>query len=66
MKVADKKPVPVYSLICYECGSEIEYLAAEVSLCHLTCPVCGTSNWANTIRPKRFEESNMWRASQND
>ena len=57
MKVADKNPIPVYSLICRKCGSEIKYLAAEVILWgHLTCPVCGASNWVSTSTPKRFED----------
>lgn len=56
MRVVEKKPVPIYEVTCFECKSKIEYKASEVSWCHITCPVCGTSLWATTINPKRFEE----------
>lgn len=57
MEVIKRKPVPVYEVTCHECGSRIQYKASEVSLCHITCPVCGVSLWANTISPVRMEES---------
>lgn len=56
MTVVDRKPVPIYALVCCECGSKIEYKKSEVSLCHITCPVCGMPNWADTIKAVRYEE----------
>lgn len=56
MKVVEKKPVPIYEVTCVECNSKIEYKASEVHYSHITCPVCGTSLWAMTISPKRFDE----------
>lgn len=56
MTVTDKKPIPIYEVVCHECKSKIQYKAAEVSWCHITCPVCGVSLWANTIAPVRMEE----------
>ena len=55
MEVVDKKPVPIYEVECYECKSKIQYKACEVHWSHITCPVCGTSNWAETINPVRME-----------
>lgn len=55
MKVVDKKLVPIYQLTCQECKSVIEYKAVEVQWCHITCPVCGVGNWANTICAVRYE-----------
>lgn len=55
MIVIEKKPVPVYEVTCDECGSKIQYKKSEVSLAHITCPVCGVSLWANTIRAVRYE-----------
>lgn len=57
MNVVERKPVPIYQVTCFECKSKIEYKASEVSLCHITCPVCGMSLWALTIAPVRMEES---------
>lgn len=57
MEVIERKPVPVYELTCYECGSVIQYKAREVSFLRITCPVCGVSNCANTIIPVRMEDS---------
>lgn len=51
MKVVERKPVPIYELTCGECGSRIQYKACEVSMLHITCPVCGVSNRALTILP---------------
>ena len=56
MIVVEKKPIPIYEVTCRECKSKIQYKASEVSLCHITCPVCGMSLWANTISPVRMEE----------
>lgn len=60
MKVVEGKPVPIYEVTCFECGSKIEYLASEVNYCHITCPVCGSSLWANTISPVRKEKIETW------
>ena len=57
MKVIERKPIPIYEVTCRECGSKIQYKASEVYYCHITCPVCGVSLWANTISPVRMEES---------
>ena len=51
MEVIEIHGVPIYELKCTECQSIIRYKASEVSLCHITCPVCGISNWANTTYP---------------
>lgn len=56
MIVTERKPVPIYEVICHECKSKIEYKASEVSWYHITCPVCGISLWANMICPVRYEE----------
>lgn len=56
MIVVDRKPVPIYALVCCECGSKIEYKKSEISTCHITCPVCGMANWADAIAPARMEE----------
>ena len=52
MKVVVREPIPIYEVKCPECGSVIEYRACEVSMCHITCPVCGMAIWADTIFPK--------------
>lgn len=56
MVVAERKPVPIYEVECTECHSKIQYKASEVSLCHIQCPVCGVSLWADAIQPVRYEE----------
>lgn len=56
MEVVDKKPVPIYEVVCHECKSRIQYKACEVAWQHITCPVCGVDLWANTICPVRYEE----------
>lgn len=56
MIVVEKKPVPIYEVTCCECMSKIQYKKSEVSVCHIQCPVCGVSLWANTIWPIRYEE----------
>lgn len=55
MEVVERKPVPIYEVECEECKSRIQYKAAEVQWCHITCPVCGIQNWANTICPVKME-----------
>lgn len=57
MTVVERKPVPIYEVTCIECKSRIQYKQSEVSFCHITCPVCGISLWANTICPVKMEES---------
>lgn len=61
MIVIDKKPVPVYEIICHECKSRILYKACEVMYCHITCPVCGMSLWASTNFPVRMVVDNEQR-----
>ena len=56
MEVVDKKPVPIYEVVCHECKSRIQYKACEVSWSHITCPVCGMSLWADRVSPVRYEE----------
>ena len=51
MIVTEKKPVPIYEVMCCECKSKIQYKKSEVFTCHIQCPVCGVSLWANTILP---------------
>lgn len=55
MEVIDRKPIPIYEVICCECKSRIQYKASEVTLCHITCPVCGVSLWASTNFSVRME-----------
>ena len=31
---------PVYQVECYECKSILRYTRADVSLIHITCPIC--------------------------
>lgn len=56
MEIVDRKPVPIYEVVCPECKSTIRYKACEVSFCHIICPVCGTAIWASTIAPVFFSE----------
>lgn len=49
MEIVDRKPVPIYEVVCPECKSTIRYKACEVSFCHITCPVCGVPIWASTL-----------------
>lgn len=56
MEVVERKPIPIYEVECYECGSKIQYKLSETYYCHIICPVCGTSNWAMTVMPVRYEE----------
>ena len=46
--VIKEQPIPIYETTCYECGSVFRYKAVEVSWMHITCPVCGASNWASS------------------
>ena len=55
MNVIDRKPIPIYEIVCEECGSKIEYKASEVFWHNITCPVCGISNRANTLCAVRYE-----------
>lgn len=56
MEIVERKPVPIYEVICHECGSRIRYTAAEISLCHINCPVCGVELWANPMRPVEYKQ----------
>ena len=56
MIIAEKKPVPIYEVECIECKSKIQYRKSEVFTCHITCPVCDVSLWADTIQPVRMAE----------
>lgn len=42
--VIKEEKVPIYETECYECGSLLHYTKADVSLLHITCPICGCSN----------------------
>lgn len=55
MTIIERKPIPIYEVECFECKSKIQYKKSEVFTCHITCPVCGVSLWANTIIPVKFE-----------
>ena len=55
MTVVKREPVPIYSEICPEFKSVIEYKASEVAWCHIKCPVCGTLMGAVAINPVRYE-----------
>ena len=56
MTVVVRMSVPIYETECGECGSIIQYRAAEVSFTgYITCPVCGMSVWAQTINPIKYE-----------
>ena len=58
MIVVERKPVPIYAVECHECHSKIQYRKSEVAFTsYITCPVCGVSVWADTIRPVMYEES---------
>ena len=51
MTIVERKPVPIYEVVCFECGSRLRYHASEVHYCHITCPVCNTLLWAMTVSP---------------
>ena len=55
MTIIERKPVPIYEVECFECKSKIQYKKSEVFTCHIQCPVCGVSLWADTIMPVKFE-----------
>ena len=55
MTVIERKPIPIYEVECFECKSKIQYKKSEVFTCHIICPVCGVSLWAETIMPVKFE-----------
>lgn len=56
MTVVEKKPVPIYESVCSECKSRFRYKLVEVSMGHITCPVCGVSMWAS-VSPVAEEET---------
>lgn len=51
MEIIKEQPIPFYEVTCSECRSVIRYKACEVNFCHITCPVCGVSVWADTVCP---------------
>ena len=55
VKVIRKEKVPVYELECFECKSILHYTRSDVSLMHITCPVCGCSN-LSYLKPVEEEE----------
>lgn len=57
MIVVEKKPIPIYEVVCWECKSKIQYKNSEVFYSHITCPVCGTSLWAMTMNPVCYQET---------
>lgn len=57
MEIVERKPVPIYEVTCFECGSTLGYQASEVNYCHIICPVCRTSLWAMTFNPVAFEDT---------
>lgn len=57
MEVVNKQPIPIYEVECEECKSKIRYKKSEVVWCHITCPVCGVSLWADTIQPVEYREA---------
>lgn len=57
MQVVERKPVPIYEVICVECESILRYQASEVQHCHITCPVCRTSLWVTTDSPVAFKDT---------
>jgi len=58
MTIVEKKPVPIYEAECGECHSKIRYRKCEVFLgSYITCPVCGSSVWAMTMRPVEMREA---------
>lgn len=59
MTVVEQKPVPIYEVVCHECGSKIHYQASEVYYGHITCPVCNTSLWAMTIKPVGYKDRKL-------
>ena len=59
MEIVDRKPAPVYEVVCPECKSTIRYKACEVAFGHITCPVCGLSIWANTVCPVAYESQEV-------
>ena len=54
MKIIERKPIPIYETICEECKSRFQYKKIELHWAHVTCPVCGVSNWASTT-PVAYE-----------
>lgn len=57
MQIIEKKPVPIYEVTCFECGSKLRYQTSEVYYGHITCPVCRTLLWAMTIKPVAFKNT---------
>lgn len=52
MKVVDRKPIPIYEVVCPECKSVIHYKKSEVCFTgYIYCPICSIEIWANTAKP---------------
>lgn len=43
IEVIEERKIPFYEVECYECKSKLRYTRKDVSLLHITCPVCGVS-----------------------
>lgn len=56
MTVVERKPVPIYEVTCFECGSKLHYKKADVSNCFIKCPVCGVSTMAVPLDPIGYED----------
>ena len=56
MNVVERKPVPIYEVICTECESKIQYMKSEVYIAHITCPVCGVRVRADAITPVKYDD----------
>lgn len=48
---------PVYEVECYECGSVLHYNRVDVSLMHITCPICNCSISVNYSKAEEVEAS---------
>lgn len=56
MEIVEKKPVPIYEMECRECGSRFRFVASEVTLSSIDCPVCKVSNFVVRSEPVAHEE----------
>lgn len=56
MEVIDRKPIPIYEVVCPECESTIRYKACEiVDFGAIKCPVCNTRVWVSACFPVAYE-----------
>lgn len=56
MNVVERKPVPIYEVMCPECKSRIQYTRSEVYLGQIACPICEITIWVDTIHPVKYKE----------